>query len=404
MRTLERQLNQHIVGETEDYLQKYNDITTLLAEMLDGQMRSSFMFNHDGESLISQDGCNMRAVFENALLDAYELADEDSRLGFEVQRRQDELDEYMLMEAMAMDDIPNTMIVISEVPSAVYTTGNIGGYDISRQKAMLRVISKLPSGELRIESQSLDRDDYDGYQKIYELFGESVDPDKSLLGQRIHINLAQSEQDSLVEQIVTRYDEALHAKYGGDWYAGRSQADRRNTYDYVCSQSDLVDYFIKNGNLADDTAMYDFVAYIDQRFNASRYEDNCRGVSYGAIDIKIDIVDAGDTARAEGKTFSGCGVQLSSTDTDNDMLSLLGFGNRFKRMSCPFCHNAVWGDPCSSHQKCNSCKAEVLGGKVVNKGNTHKKAQKQSQKRQLGKTALKNKKSSKKSFLENLFG
>lgn len=404
MRTLERQLNQHIVGETEDYLQKYNDITTLLAEMLDGQMRSSFIFSPDGESLISQDGCNMKVVFENALLDAYELAGEDSRLSFEVQRRRDELDEYQLMEAMVVEDIPNTMIVISEVPSAVYTTGNIGGYDISRQKAMLRVISKLPSGELRIESQSLDRDDYDGYQNIYEVFGESVDFGKSLLGQRIHVDLEQTEQDALVERIVAEYDDALRAKYGGYWYAGRSQVDRRNTYDYVCSQPDIVDYFIKNGDPADGAAMYDFVAYIDQQFNASRYESDCSIASSGIIDVKSDIADAGDTARAEGKTFSGCGIQLSSTDTENDTLSLLGFGNQFKRMSCPFCHSAVWGDPCSSHQKCNSCNAEVLGGKVVSKGNAHEKVQKQSQKRQLGKTALKNKKPPKKSFLENLLG
>ena len=40
-----------------------------------------------------------------------------------------------------------------------------------------------------------------------------------------------------------------------------------------------------------------------------------------------------------------------------------------ERMTCPFCKDPdQYGDPCSPNQHCNSCKATVIGGKVVSKG------------------------------------
>ncbi|HET6924221.1 MAG TPA: hypothetical protein VFH39_00120 [Candidatus Saccharimonadales bacterium] len=68
------------------------------------------------------------------------------------------------------------------------------------------------------------------------------------------------------------------------------------------------------------------------------------------------------------------GAERSSQTDDVDNQSSQEESSGKKVMSCPFCSAKVYDDPCASVLTCWDCRAQVVNGRVVNKGNGGRKA------------------------------
>ena len=122
--------------------QTYEDMTTLLAEAVESPMRTPFEFTFDGSDLFAGDGRPLTPIFDEAITEAEQIAEECPELDFEIRRRQHDRDELDDMLAMARGELPNTMVVVSDFPSELMNaTKDVGGYNVTRQQTMLRVLT-----------------------------------------------------------------------------------------------------------------------------------------------------------------------------------------------------------------------------------------------------------------------
>jgi len=363
-------LNRPRPQQTAEYHQRRDDTTTFCAEVLDGNMQTEFSFTFDGSEFYGHDGRALTPIFDKAIVDAEKLARVSPKLAAaEKPRRFIERGELDDMFAMARGELPNTMIVESDFPYALKNeTSNLGGYNVLRQQTMQRVIT-FANNTLTIRSQSLDRSDRRGLEAIYHYLG--VEPKEGeLLGQRVHKNLNSDEQAALSDKLRDIYDDELTAQHGGEWFAGRTPAERANTYDFVVAQSDLLDTFLQASSQVDlnstqkNRLRYQLIAAIDARWRG----DPIKVVNNPLMEMFL----AGQEAEASKKTFSGCGLTIDAESADS--LAELGYGNKTEEMHCPFCNKKQIGDPCSPNQKCKNkaCEAEVRGGKVIYEGHKSK--------------------------------
>lgn len=301
----------------------YNDVTTWAAEVLDGSMRTSFEYGLNDVELYASDGGNLREVFDNAIIDAYESAATDPRLKFEISRRIEERKELDDMTEMASGLGSNTMVVVSDRPHALdHVHEDIGGYNGSRRQAMLRVITRTDEGKIRITSQSLDKSDRAGLEAIYSYFGLRPEPGE-LLGQRIYADVEEPDPDDLADELTRRYDRTLEQKYSQEFKAGRSPADMDDTYEFVLSQQDLLDAFVIKNDPSEENH-YALAAALEARWN-NRHEQNgpsagnIRSLGLSALD---EMIIASQRAMDAGKTYSGCGMSISASG----QLDRLGYG------------------------------------------------------------------------------
>lgn len=323
--------------EIDRYLEKYDDTTTLCAEMLDGNMESEFEFTPIGDELYGRDGRAFGPIFDKSIVDAKRAALKNPELKFEIPRNYTERDERDLIYAMVRRELPNTMVVESDYPMALQNaTKDVGGYNVVRKQTFQRVITLRPDGKIHIVSQSLDRSDRDGLEAIYAYFGKKPQPGE-LLGQRIHVDLSPEEQETLNAKLKGIYDRKLSEKFGGTWHAGRQPIDYRNTYDFVRQQHDLVDmYVMKSLQFGEDESMlYGLAAALRERFKASGKKNF---VPLSAIrangDIFMEMYLAGQKAKSEGWVATGCGMTIgqdgkpvSSIDGSiQDQFEELGYG------------------------------------------------------------------------------
>jgi hypothetical protein len=342
--------------ETNEYYPKtvdpeiavFDDTTTWLAEVLDGNMRTPFEYVYNGEDLVSsRDGRPIGTIFRDAVKSAELKAEYLPELEFELRRRRIEMDEYNdMLEMVKNPDSPNTMIVISDFPEELKNSkDDVGGYNTTRQQAMLRVVSRGSDGVISMISQSLDRSDRDGLESIYNIFG--IHPTRGeLLGQRIRVNVDEAFHSKLPDRLTTSYDNTLTKKFGGEWYAGRNPVDYRNTYDFACKQTDLIGAFLLSSR--DDTAKLNLAATLEARFEkqsgSSNYERVVRGGSHGFMSVAVEMEFFGRRARIQGRVYSGCGETIRSTEEE---MGTLGFGDNDKKTdegdcefiskSCPEC-------------------------------------------------------------------
>jgi hypothetical protein len=339
-------------GEYFDrYLRTYHDATTWLAETLNGSMRTPFEYQFDGQDLYASDGSNLRHIFEDALADVTRLQRDSPQIAFELRRRQIELEEYYDMLAMANGDISNTMVVISDFPpELMFANTDVGGYNVERKQTMLRVLT-WRNGRMTMYSQSLDGSDRTALESIYGLFGK-VPKSGELLGQRIHIDLSAADQEHLTDRLTGIYDRTLTESYGGNWYAGRQEAEH-DTYQFVLSQRAVIDRFV-SAELIGGISEYDkynIAALLSERFEYIKRQ----GIAYSEVelaftgimqaqDLDWQLRIAGDAARADGKTFSGCGISADGL-TAAEQLSESGYGGNqsedadceYISKSCPSC-------------------------------------------------------------------
>jgi len=329
-----------------------NDAETWLAEVLDGNMRTPFEFVFDGRELYADDGGACKPIFEEALKDANAIADASPNLSFELRRRRKELEEYYDMLAMARGELPNTMVVVSDFPPELMDTHeDVGGYNVKRKQAMLRVLA-YRDGKITMTSQSLDLSNREALEAIYQHLGVECESGE-LLGQRIHIDASSERQEFLVDELTGVYDRSLQQQKGGTWHAGQRDVRPLNTYEFVCQQTDLTsilaDEFLKGSYSSE--IVYGIAAAARKRYMGYIEVRILHDSIY--IDPQIrqqllweEIMQATTEAKTQGIVFSGCGASVGVSLGAEDQLSANGYGNKTnaetkysfnKKMHCVVC-------------------------------------------------------------------
>lgn len=367
--------------ERLENLKVRDDVVTLFSEMLDGNMRTKFDFelSPDGQELRGRDGRGLAEIAQDSLDKAEEMAAHNPNLGWNLRRTRLEQAEIAETIAMANGEGPNTIIVPSDfVPELWNATEDFGGYNVTRKQTMLRILTRRPDGNIvDMTTQTLDGSNRQALEAIYAEFGIKPKPGE-LLGQRIRVDLTAEEQATLADRLTGVYDRSLAAQYDGEWYAGRRPADYRNTYDFVCGQAALVNRCVqleRRGQLT-DKLMYDMAATMQRRFEEQKSEalrpDSVTSttspqdrvtyqVTYDTVrfnSLDEEIMFTGQKARAEKKTFSGCGGTLKAAGDDDSTearLRLAGYGGKLDP-------EAWHGGSIHRNAKCNSCekvKSEV---------------------------------------------
>ncbi len=334
-------LQPNVAEEFDIYRRKYNDAATWLAEVLDGSMRTPFEYQFDGTELYAEDGGALGPIFDDAIEDARRTAVRRPQLSFELRRRQAEKKEYDDMLAMMRGDAPNTMVVLSDFPAELMTaTEDVGGYNITRKTAMLRVLTR-EGDSLKMYSQTLDGSDRGALTDIYRYFNR-VPAEGELLGQRIAVDLNQEEQQHITDRLMGIYDQGMQYRYGGNWHAGRREYAQQDTYTFVLNQHELVDYCAQHDLLGLDrrTDLYNVAALITERFESSKNSDGTYVLEPQSIvmnyfdqaSLQQQLMGAGNVARSAGKQFNGCGITAAAIEHENqsadEQLEEAGYGNQ----------------------------------------------------------------------------
>lgn len=300
-----------VAREANEYLRLYDDATTELAEMLDGPMHTPFEFYYDGNTLRGRDGRSLDDITTKSLKEADTIAQANPLLSFEPRRRRHERQESIEANAMANGDLPNTMIVITDFPPELMNSSvSVGGYNAARKQAYVRVWANDSTGKLMMYSQSLDLSNREGLESIYDYFDETPE-EGELLGQRIHREMSEEEQKVLVTRLTGIYDRKMAAMFGGIWHAGRRGEKATNTYDFVCSQQDLIEAYMDAEKLpvgSKNKLKYDIAAAMDRRFKNGL--PNTYKTSSKSLIREINY--AGSQARAINMIFIACGIALST--------------------------------------------------------------------------------------------
>lgn len=338
---------------SEHEQQKRYDLTTLFAEQVEGNIRTDFELKFTGYDLIGEDGRGMDEITKTALTDAEVMANKHPELSFEKRRRKLEREEFRELVGMANGFGPNTMIVVSDFPAELKAAKeDVGGYSVSRKQTMLRVLSRKKDGNVHMSSINLDGSNRQALEAIYASYG--IEPEKGeLLGQRIRVELDEAEQESAVDDIRKTYDASMTEQFGGEWYGGRRPADRRNTYEFVLRQHDLIDECIRLDKLGwlNEEFMYGVVARMQERFIKYSEGDVAASIAVTSTELTAlhqEIIGAGQRAGAMGKVFSGCGVTMGAKGLKGSVsFKLAGYGNQsfddedgdceFISKECPSC-------------------------------------------------------------------
>ncbi len=352
----------------------HDNLKTWLAETLHGTMRTLFEYRFDGRELYARDGGELAPIFDDAITAAEEIARCEPNLAFELRRRQIERSEYEAMLEMARGELPNTMVVVSDFPEELMdATEDVGGYNVHRKQAMLRVITRHEDGRLLMRSQSLDGSNRRALEAMYTALGYRAEPGE-LLGQRMHLDLPDDDREFLTDYLMGVYDRELSAQYGGLWYAGIQGANPFNTYEFVLAQEDLLGTYLKlSQGEANTQLLYGVAAAMQERYDlalkgrlpfaAMEFNPHSMHTVYGEMQA------AGQRATAAGKAFNGCGASIgpSGQMTAANEIGELGYGNKTdeetkykfdRKMHCVVCQAPPKKDePKKMCGPCGICRA-----------------------------------------------
>lgn len=317
-------------------VRKFDDATTWAAEVLKGSMRTTFEFTYSEGELYGHDGLPLTPVFEDAYEHAKKQAVINPKLAFEVRRTGTERGELDDLKAMARGEGPNTLVIESDFPEELQDSPvDVGGYNVERKQAMLRVIYRQPDGQLVMVSQSLEGSDRKSLEAIREHLGYDTEPGE-LLGQRMALDMNPEDQEFLVDELCGVYDRKLSEKNGGEYRAGWKLPEGRasvNTYDFVLQQDDLIQAFINDTNPSPDS-LYGFAAAMQKRYEQT-YGTQAQSVPFTEIGFitgnpVAEMFHAAVEARAEGTVFSGCGVSVGRNGelSTRENLGQAGYGEK----------------------------------------------------------------------------
>jgi hypothetical protein len=365
-------INQHRERDYEDYRafeyeRRRIDEITNATERIAVPMRNTFEYTYEQGDLWFQ-GQNIRTILETTIRINEKVVETKPQFITELIRNHIELDEYgaELLLAAGEDDDPDILAVMSPIPDAAVAGIDLGAYDRSRMKMLVRIYQRTPNG-VEATSLSLDRSDRVGMEAIAARFGVDIPYDatsEDILSLRLW---GRSEEfEDVATDIRKLYDTELAHQFGGFWYAGRQDKEILDARTFVEAQTDLVEEHLEIITFIHEfgdpatrkaelkAARYNFAAALTRRL---------RGEADAA-----SMGDAGDTARANGEKYDGdCpdGDEVTAAQS----LNALGLAKTGEiKMTCPFCGFATHGDPCATVLRCTECSAAVSGGKVISKG------------------------------------
>ena len=304
------------------------DESTWVAENLEAHLEKPLRYTYRGGELWSEQDQALGPIFARSVEHYRQLSEQNPSLHFQYLRALAEYHEYEHMKAMAAGDAPDTHVVISPLPRQLSgQTRGVLGYQPQRGLGFIRVIGREVDGSISMLTHSFDRsDDPAVIEAMYARLNQTVDWSYDVLEQPVSLDLASSgARERLKRDLIEAGDAALTVRHGGQWFAGRSDADRREAIQFVMAQRDLlnahVDALIHVGPTSDqaNNLRYDFAAAMRRRF-----EGVTDFASVGSA--AGEMAAAGADAAARGEQANGCG--LTVTVNSEQQLQRAGYQSR----------------------------------------------------------------------------
>lgn len=363
-----------IEGAQEAELQKLKkrrktELLSFLAEGIKPEQVRSVIDTHypiemiDGH-LVADDGEPIGHMLGRALGADRALAEQDEFFEpFLVKQTRFEIDELHEWEAMGRGETDhNTSITFSG-----YTEEYDDGTDESHVKliragkkpywrrGMFRV-AHAKNGKVHIFNYSIDNCSVELMTEVarQELDYEfEADNSTDMQGERIRMQIDDDSWRFIAPRLVARGDKILGEKHGGVWEHGYDPVTGvRRAQAYVESQTQIVDSLlgideqlaVKHSTFdaysaAFELKLYDCLALLEKRLELGREADP-------VVDYEAASGGAGDMARAQGKSYDACGVEVgsnqaehASTGTKTGLESLKRLEN--KKINCYSCKKDV---------------------------------------------------------------
>lgn len=348
--TLIRQDREQRAHEAYDNAERpriYQDETTWLAETVDAPLEKEREYNLINGDLYSEEGVNLREVFDTSIEHYEQLAKTNPELAFQYRRSLLEREEYDLMRDMAAGKGGNTLIVWSTYPPELFgATKDVLGYKHKRQLGFIRAIKRVENGSIKMWTHTFDRNDPDAIEAMYRKVGHTIDWSRDPLGQRAQLDLDPIQQELIGDELLYAHDATLNAKYGGNWYAGRSETDRREAVAFVEAQKDLVAEHVEQMLLHGqkpgfkDNARYNAAIALRRRYEGRQIQADSAGA---------EMASAGAAGRSNGEDVGGCGLTIEAGSTRQGLQGLQESGynimyipegeHRDVCMQCPKCQS-----------------------------------------------------------------
>lgn len=283
---------------------------------------------------------------------------------FQRERLRLEHEEALLVDRFASGEFDgNVLIKYSKVPDAVVEgRTSINGYRRDLLRSFVRMYYRTDLG-VSCRLFTLDHNHPQGTQQVGELLDiDATQPSEEVLATHTILDVP-SDPEYFVEQLMNRaielYDEAILAETGVRTYAGSRYLDRRDAMGAIAAQSHLVSQHM------------DAIASIVSR-----------GLGDGALEQERRKTAAAIKLATEGRQItSNADASVTNEVATNEYGGDCALGNSVPEqmgmnqvktgeqwMTCPFCGQATYGDPCASRLVCNVCAAEVRDGRVVSEG------------------------------------
>jgi hypothetical protein len=348
-----------IIGDSRDWAnyftaEDYEEMTDV-AERLRAPMDHTITFQNVGGGLYcgsSVRGDDLLIISKNAELVAQEMAQRDPAWAVEALRRSIET-----QEVMAAADLPqgSQMLVFSPIPDSVKSGAvNIGGYNLEKQTAMVRVWTHNDEG-LSCRYISLDGGNRTALtaaaRAVEREIPSQYSPEEILatfytfLGGEIDV----------AERVIDGYDAEMKRISGRDHSYGRPGLNHQKALDIAAENpARLAEHMAEiralkwqySGAELDkklEEARYNYAAALDQ---------TTRGEAVASNAV------AGSMARATGTNFAGYCASSSNANAPNSTQAAYEsmFGRRKVTGKCPCCGELTTYDPCNP--KCTICDSD----------------------------------------------
>ena len=347
---------------------RWRDELTDVAERVRAPLARTVEFFLTPTGLTNDLGQDLRQIIVDGLEDARLQAATQPDWQVEVERREIDLAEYDDIAMLAAHG-QGTIVSYWMIPDAVRDShSDLPGYNRERLKMFTRVAQATKTG-VQIRYHSYDGSNDDGiaamdttlgFDFIYGRSSEQVARERRYLPEH------KGDIDQLDEQLRQAYDGALAKKYGGKWYGGRPAIAQTEAFGFVSQQSDLIDEHMaiinqifaltsdpRERNLLAESHRYNFAAALDGRLHGRSVDS---------------LQAAGDTARAEGRDFSGDCPPAAGAVLQ---LESVGFKAKKDNLNCVRCPLPGCGKVVDAVRtpeggiKCPACQREVRDGKTI---------------------------------------
>lgn len=283
---------------------------------------------------------------------------------FQLERLRLEHEEALLVDTFAAGGLEgNVLIKYSKVPDAVVQgITSINGYRRDLLRSFVRMYYKTDEG-VSCRLFTLDHNHQLGTQRVGELLNiDTTRPSEDVLADHTLLDVP-SNPEYFVEQLMGRvielYDEALAAGTETHTYAGSRYLDKRDAMSAIAAQSHLISQHMDVIASIVSLGLGDGALERERRKTAAAIKLASEGQHI------TSNADASVTSEVASGNYSG-DCALGSSTTEQMGMNQGKTGEQW--MTCPFCGQATYGDPCASRLVCNVCAAEVRDGRVVSKG------------------------------------